>query len=82
VRRSDKRVPHEVLPAKSFRYAITTWFMSSADAAEARAKFQHQVCERAERFVVLRACVGVNLTNPRLEDTFTYSPLAVALLDA
>jgi len=51
VRRSDKRVPHEVLPAKSFRYAITTWFMSTADAAEARANLQHQVRpERAQRF--------------------------------
>jgi hypothetical protein len=41
--RSDKRVPHEVLPTKSFRYAITTWFMSTADAEEARANPDSQV---------------------------------------
>mmetsp|Transcript_4660 Transcript_4660/g.7921 ORF Transcript_4660/g.7921 Transcript_4660/m.7921 type:complete len:608 (+) Transcript_4660:131-1954(+) len=33
---SNERVPHEVLPTHTFRYAVTTWFMSAKERATAK----------------------------------------------
>jgi hypothetical protein len=33
---SNERVPHEVLPTHTFRYAVTTWFMSAEERATAK----------------------------------------------
>jgi len=35
---SDRRVPHEVLPARSERFALTTWYFAKEEVTRARSK--------------------------------------------
>ena len=37
---SDKRVPHEVLPAHAHRYAVTVWYFDGVEKARADASVQ------------------------------------------